>query len=65
MLLVLTLLFVEGTEEEKMETDTDVQQPEKVKSVWILPRQKSHREHAFHGIMVWVCFELLVPLRGL
>lgn len=32
-LLVLTLLFVEGAEEEKMETDADGQQPEKVNSV--------------------------------
>lgn len=32
VLLVLTLLFVEGTEEEKMETDTDVQQPEKAEN---------------------------------
>lgn len=33
VLLVLTLLFVEGAEEEKMETDADGQQPEKVNSV--------------------------------
>lgn len=33
VLLVLTLLFVEGAEEEKMETEADGQQPEKVSSV--------------------------------
>lgn len=57
MLLVLILLFVEGAEEEKMETDTDVQQPEKVKvCLNSSTTEKTQREHAFRSIMVWVYF---------
>lgn len=45
--------ILEGTEEEKMETDTDSQQPEKVKSLWV-PNNRKARGHAFHGVMIWV-----------
>lgn len=54
MLLVLILLLVEGAEEDKMETDTDGQQPEKVKSMCLNSptTEKTQREHAFHSITV-------------
>jgi hypothetical protein len=38
--IIFILSFVEGSEEEKMETDPDGQQPEKVKATQIFLYQK-------------------------